>query len=131
MNIKTTGVSIPALHACGGGAVCRRANIDARDVGERVCPSAFGRPTSQCADRDERPSRARVSVDPLRRTSRGMVLAAFRRGGVSLQHIRQAVSIIERESDSTTPSLRGVSSPMAQSSSTTTPRLSATRSSGG
>lgn len=27
----------------------------------------------------------------------GMVLAAFRRGGVSLQHIRKAVSIVERE----------------------------------
>ena len=27
----------------------------------------------------------------------GMVLAAFRRGGVSLQHIRKAVSILERE----------------------------------
>ena len=36
-------------------------------------------------------------VIPFVGLAEGMVLAAFRRGGVSLQHIRQAVSILERE----------------------------------
>jgi hypothetical protein len=52
----------------------------------------IGRPIVTSLDAD----RGYASV-PFVGLAEAMVLATFRRGGVSLQHIRQAVAIIERE----------------------------------
>ena len=87
-----------ALHARRGSAVPRRADVDVRHLGEGLRPpparTAAGARRSPIVTSVERP-RNFPSI-PFVGLAEGMVLAAFRRAGVSLQHIRKAVDVLER-----------------------------------
>ena len=95
---EDTRFDAAAVHRRRGGAVPRRAAVDIRHLGEGVRPAAAGRPPVVGeANRDERRRRPGYPVIPFIGVAEGMVLAAFRRAGVSLQHIRSAVAILESE----------------------------------